>query len=442
MATENENNTAKKEKSTIFTCGNFLVMIYTVFMAISVAALITTSKELESSLKAKKIELSGVQSEMTKMKKVHSQFVKELEDKKDQCEKKYHVGQAEKDKLDLNFKELQTVKAELEKKQEKLLKSVDDLEKVKKEKEKEIGNFHLQITDLRTKQFDTEFFLRDEKERNQEFVALTNEQKIKIDNLEATKTKMTKELDGMKGQIDQFNKEKENQKKEIDNLISSKSEISEELNQLKDQAQNLIDEKSQLTAQVEDLTTKMTKKDTDIVELQQKVAAANQKLSDTEKDRDDKINSLNEAHRAEINKLAKDISEKKKLVEDNLAKIDSLNEQSAEKDKQIIESKNNLEDMKIKLQAAEAKDGILTNEINQLKDKMNELQENVTKAEAFAGNCIVEKNDVKTSMQTMIDDLNRKKNTAEESLKEVKSELETLKSKVSECTSETNSGKN
>merc|ERR1719422_836179 len=123
----------------------------------------------------------------------------------------------------------------LESKQEKLMKTIDDLEKVKKEKEKEIGNFHLQITDLRTKQFDTEFFLRDEQDRNKEFIALTNEQKIKIDKLEASNIQMNKELVDNRDQILKLKDKKENQNTQIDNLIKTKSMLSDELDKMKEQ---------------------------------------------------------------------------------------------------------------------------------------------------------------------------------------------------------------
>jgi len=43
--------------------------------------LITTSKELETSLKAKMMELSGIESQLIHMKKVHSKVVKESEEK-------------------------------------------------------------------------------------------------------------------------------------------------------------------------------------------------------------------------------------------------------------------------------------------------------------------------------------------------------------------------
>ena len=185
------------------------------------------------------MELSGIQSELIHMKKVHSEVVKESEEKISQYGDKFQGIQREKEKIDSNFKELQTIKMTLESQHEKLVKTIDDLESVKKEKEKEIGNFHLQITDLRTKQFDTEFFLRDEQDRNKEFIALTNEQKIKIDKLEASNIQMNKELVDNRDQILKLKDKKENQNTQIDNLIKTKSMLSDELDKMKNQVQNL-----------------------------------------------------------------------------------------------------------------------------------------------------------------------------------------------------------
>merc|ERR1719422_1233225 len=295
----------------------------------------------------------------------------------------------------------------LESKQEKLMKTIDDLEKVKKEKEKEIGNFHLQITDLRTKQFDTEFFLRDEQDRNKEFIALTNEQKIKIDKLEASNIQMNKELVDNRDQILKLKNEKENQNTKIDNLIKTKSMLSDELDKMKDQVQNLNNENNELNAHVIDLTSVMTQKDKDIDELQQKIVDGNQRISEIQKERDEKISSLNE--------------------------------NSAEKDKQIIEQKNIIEKIKKNLEETEANGHVLSDDNKNLKDKNNELRDNVKKAEAFAGNCIVEKNELKTSMQTTVDDLSNKKVAAEESLQKVTLELESLKYKLGECKTEADS---
>ena len=387
------------------------------------------------------MELSGIQSELIHMKKVHSEVVKESEEKISQYGDKFQGIQREKEKIDSNFKELQTIKMTLESKQEKLVKTIDDLEKVKKEKEKEIGNFHLQITDLRTKQFDTEFFLRDEQDRNKEFIALTNEQKIKIDKLEASNIQMNKELVDNRDQILKLKNEKENQNTQIDNLIKTKSMLSDELDKMKDQVQNLNNENNELNAHVIDLTSVMTQKDKDIDELQQKIVDGNQRISEIQKERDEKISSLDETHGAEIRQLKKEVSLEKKLVADYLENIKSLNENSAEKDKQIIEQKNIIEKIKKNLEETEANGHVLSDDNKNLKDKNNELQDNVKKAEAFAGNCIVEKNELKTSMQTTVDDLSNRKDAAEESLQKVTLELESLKSKLGECKTEADSGK-
>merc|ERR1719232_2323006 len=144
---------------------------------------------------------------------------------------------------------------------------------------------------------------------------------------------------------------------------------------MKDQVQNLNNENNELNAHVINLTSVMTHKDKDIDELQQKIVDGNQRISEIQKERDEKISSSDETHGAEIRQLKEEVSLEKKLVANYLENIKSLNENSAKKDKQIIEQKNTIEKIRKNLEETEANGHVLSDDNKNLKDKNNENQE-------------------------------------------------------------------
>merc|ERR1711902_301782 len=77
----------------------------------------------------------------------------------------------EKRKLEATLKDLENAKLKLASDNNKLLETIDKIEKIKSEKEKLIENLHLEMTEIKTKQFDAEIQAKAEKNRNTELTS-------------------------------------------------------------------------------------------------------------------------------------------------------------------------------------------------------------------------------------------------------------------------------
>ena len=78
----------------------FLVTLYTVLMAVAVAAVITASQDLEVALKEKQTKLEQMETDLGSLKIAHSQTTKEFTEKQTGFEAKLNSLTEEKRKLD------------------------------------------------------------------------------------------------------------------------------------------------------------------------------------------------------------------------------------------------------------------------------------------------------------------------------------------------------
>ena len=103
--------------------------LYTLIMAIAVAAVITASQELEAAIKEKQTKLELMETDLSSLKVSHSQTTREFNEKQTGFESKLISLAEEKKRLEATVKDLENAKVKLATDNNKLLETIDKIEK-------------------------------------------------------------------------------------------------------------------------------------------------------------------------------------------------------------------------------------------------------------------------------------------------------------------------
>ena len=240
--------------------------LYTVILAVAVAAVITASQDLEVALKEKQTKLEQMESDLGSLKIAHSQTSKEFTEKQTSFETKLNSLTEEKRMLETNLKDLENAKLKLASDNNKLLETIDRIEKIKSEKEKMIENLHLEMTEIKTRQFDAEIQAKAEQNRNTELTADNRKIKEKL-------AKTENNLKAAESQIQEMEKELTVANKKLEDKVTvTEAKLKESLSKI----DNLEKEKSERMGKIDSLSSTLAEKEKRVEQLEKDVKNLNQ----------------------------------------------------------------------------------------------------------------------------------------------------------------------
>ena len=414
----------------------YLVTLYTVIMAVAVAAVITASQDLEVALKEKQTKLEQMEADLGSLKISHSQTTKEFNEKQTGFETKLNSLSEEKRKLEATLKDLENAKLKLASDNNKLLETIDKIEKIKSEKEKLIENLHLEMTEIKTKQFDSEIQTKAEQNRNTELTAdnrKLGEKLAKTENnlkdtesrflgLEKDKSEMMEKI--KKGDAENIELTVANQKLE-DKVIATETKLKEVISN----NENLEKEKGEKVGKLDALSSTLAEKEKGISKLEEDIKSLNQELSEG----NEKIASLTKAHLQDTAKLDAELAKERKLVQDQMENIRLLTEQIQKKQGDVNYANRELDKMKTQFEESERVGGELFVQNQDWQMKAGDLKREMERAQADAGNCLTERLEVTSRMTAEREVLERKNVETSEQLSAVTEQLNDLQSKLGSC---------
>ena len=261
--------------------------LYTVILAVAVAAVITASQDLEVALKEKQTKLELMEADLGSLKIAHSQTSKEFTEKQTSFETKLNSLSEEKKKLETNLKDLENAKLKLASDNNKLLETIDKIEKIKSEKEKMIENLHLEMTEIKTRQFDAEIQAKAEQNRNTELTADNRKIEEKLAKTENNLKAAESQIQGLEKDISERNEKniEEIKRKDAENIeltvankkLEDKVTVTEaKLKESLSNVDNLEKEKSERMGKIDSLSSTLGEKEKRVEQLEKDVGNLNQ----------------------------------------------------------------------------------------------------------------------------------------------------------------------
>lgn len=256
-------------------------------MAVAVAAVITASQDLEVALKEKQTKLEQMETDLGSLKMAHSQTSKEFTEKQTSFETKLNSLSEEKRMLETTLKDLENAKLKLASDNNKLLETIDRIEKIKSEKEKMIEDLHLEMTEIKTRQFDAEIQAKAEQNRNTELTADNRKIGEKLAKTENNLKAAESQIQGLEKDISEMNernieeikhKDAENieltvaNKKLEDKVTVTEAKLKESLSNV----DNLEEEKSEKMGKIDSLSLTLAEKEKRVGQLEKDVKNLNQ----------------------------------------------------------------------------------------------------------------------------------------------------------------------
>ena len=414
----------------------FLVTLYTVIMAVAVAAVIIASQELEVALKEKQTKLEKMEADLGSLKISHSQTTKEFNEKQTGFETKLNSLSEEKRKLEATLKDLENAKLKLASDNNKLLETIDKIEKIKSEKEKLIENLHLEMTEIKTKQFDSEIQTKAEQNRNTELTAdnrklgekLTKTEnslkdaESRIQGLEKDKSEMTEKI--QKEDAENIELTVANKKLE-DKVTATETKLKEVISNV----DNLEKEKGERMGKIDAISSTLAEKEKRVEQLENDIKSLNQELSEG----NEKIATLTRAHLEDTAKLDAELAKERKSGQDQEENIRLLNEKIKQKQGDVNYANRELDKIKTQFEESERVGGELFVQNQDWQMKAGDLKREMERAQADAGNCLTEKLEVTSRMTAEMEILEKKNVETSEKLSAVTEQLDDIKSKLGTC---------
>ena len=444
-------DSTKQNSTSVFTWGNilgtnlfftffpsyiklYLVTLYTVIMAVAVAAVITASQDLEVALKEKQTKLEQMEADLGSLKISHSQTTKEFNEKQTGFETKLNSLSEEKRKLEATLKDVENAKLKLASDNNKLLETIDKIEKIKSEKEKLIENLHLEMTEIKTKQFDSEIQTKAEQNRNTE---LTADNRKLGEKLAKTETKLkdaeSRFLGLEKDKSEMMEKIKKGDAENIELTVANKKledKVIATETKLKEVITNAEKEKGEKIGKLDALSSSLAEKENKVEKLEEGIKSLNHELSEG----NEKIASLTRAHLEDTAKLDAELAKERKLVQDQMENIRLLTEQIQKKQGDVNYANRELDKMKTQFVESERVGGELFVQNQDWQMKAGDLKREMERAQADAGNCLTERLEVTSRMTAEKEVLERKNVETSEKLSAVTEQLNDIKSKLGSCT--------
>jgi len=435
-----DSKSTKKNSSSIFSCGNILVTLYTVLMAVAVTAVITASQDLEVALKEKQTKLEQMEADLGSLKIAHSQTTKEFTEKQTGFEAKLNSLAEEKRKLEATLKDLENAKLKLASDNNKLLETIDKIEKIKSEKEKLIENLHLEMTEIKTKQFDAEIQVKAEQNSNTELTSDNRKLGEKLVKAENNLKTAESKIQGLEKDISEMNertieeiknRDDENieltvaNKKLEDKLTSAEAKLKESLSNV----DNLKKENDEKTEKIDTFSSTLAEREKRVGQLEKDVQNLNQELSEG----NEKIASLTKSHLEDTARLDAELTKERNLVQDQTENIRLLTEQLKKKQSDVNYANRELDKIKTQFEEAERVGGELFVSNQDWQMKAGDLKREMERAQADAGNCLTEKLEVTSRMTAELEVLERKNVKTSEKLSAATEQLDDIKSKLGSC---------
>ena len=410
--------------------------LYTLIMAIAVAAVITASQELEAAIKEKQTKLELMETDLSSLKVSHSQTTREFNEKQTGFESKLLSLAEEKKRLEATVKDLENAKVKLATDNNKLLETIDKIEKIKSEKEKLIENLHQEMTEIKTKQLDSEIRIRNEQNQNTE---LSTDNRNLVEKLKRAETKL-KDGDSKVKRLEEDKSEmiKQIKKEEAENieLIAANQNLEDKatatetkLKEVGTKIDHLKYERNEMMGKIENLSSNLAEKDTWLNQLEKNIKNLNQELSEG----NEMIATLTKSHLEDTAKLDTELAKERKSVQDHRENIRLLTEKIKKKENDVNYANRELDKVKTKFEEADKVAGDLFIQNQDWQMKAGDLKREVERAHTDAGNCLTEKLEVTSRMTAEMEILEKKNVETSEKLSAVTEQLDDIKSKLGTC---------
>ena len=238
-------------------------------------------------MKEKQTKLEQMEADLGSLKIAHSKTSKEFTEKQTSFETKLNSLTEEKRMLETTLKDLENAKLKLASDNNKLLETIDRIEMIKSEKEKMIENLHLEMTEIKTRQFDAEIQAKAEQNRNKELTADNRKIGEKLAKTENNLKAAESQIQGLEKDISEMNernieeiKHKDAEKIELtlankkleDKVTVTEAKLKESLSNV----DNLEKEKSERVGKIDALSSTLAEKEKRVGQLEKDEKSLNQ----------------------------------------------------------------------------------------------------------------------------------------------------------------------